>query len=156
VNEKPFIINSGEALGEFFDAVTELFEKKKYLVFKYPRFGGVRSLDQNALFHVWLTEAAAYYLKKSIDDVTPMEVEAMKRDVKRKCLLENPNFAEFMITEYVYPITKARVKGYTSSAQWGWDGMYHVLTWFQMIAAGDELVLESKGKFKQRQLSTTQ
>ena len=160
--KQPFVINGDQAEEKYFAFIRDLRKEHPYLIVKYPRFGEKRSLDQNALFHCFIFEMAAHYFKTEPDDLTSLQLFAMKRSVKVNCLLENPNFREWLITENIPdPIggkkgEERKKDGYASSADWGRDGMYHVLTWMQVRAAWDGLMLESKGKFEERQLSQTE
>jgi len=153
MRKKQFIINSDKSELEFFDEVKEIRAEKGWLCFKYPTFGIARTVSQNALFHVWLTIAAAFYFKVLREDVTERQIEDMKLWVKKDCLLDNPSYKEFLVTDYIDPKTGEVLRVRSSSKFWGRDGMFHVLTWFQMVAASDGLILESKGDFEKRQLS---
>ena len=56
-----------------------------------------------------------------------------------------------MIHEVVNPRNGDTKKDYTSSARWLRGEMFLVLTWMQMIAAEDGLILEAKGQFSKLQ-----
>lgn len=161
VIKQPFIINSSQSEEGYFDMIRELRKDHPYLIIKYPRFGEKISQSQNALLHVWIRDAAAFYLSKPLDEVTEMDMDAMKISLKVHCLLDNPNFKEYLIVDLPDPMgrkceTDIGKQRYASSKHWGRDGTYHIMTWFQIRAAFDGLKLESKGKFKERQLSQTE
>lgn len=52
------IVNSEEALEGAIDLLRELFRRHRYFSFT-PKFGRGRSLDQNAISHVWYEQVAA-------------------------------------------------------------------------------------------------
>lgn len=144
-----FTVNSLQSREAYKKQVDQWFDEHKYLTFSEPRIGPDRSLDQNALFHAWLTECAAYYLSKPKDDVTPTDVESMKITAKRHYYASTG--AAFMVEE-VKDIWRGNTKkSYTSSARWSRGEMFDVLTWLQMKAANDGLILESKGEFNKLQ-----
>ena len=145
----PFTVNSDHGLVAFCAQVAEEYHANKYLTFDAPRIGPDRSLDQNALFHVWLTEAAAYYLSKPAKEVTKTDIESMKITVKRHYYAATGD--SFMI-EQVQDIWRGKSKpALTSSASWKRGEMFNVLTWFQIKAANDGLILESKGEYAKLQ-----
>lgn len=149
---QPTTVNSEPSLIAYVAQVRDWYAQHKYVTFPPPRFGVTRSLDQNALFHVWLTLMSAHYLRKHRDDVTEGEREGMKRTVKREALLAHPEWSAFMVHEIVNPKDpRQRKKEYTSSASWKSGEMYAVLTWMQLVAAGDGIILESRGEFAENQ-----
>ena len=153
MSDWPITVNSEPSWAAFVARARHEYDAHKYVTWSAPRIGPDRSLDQNALLHVWLTEAAAYYLSKPKAEVTPTDVESMKITVKRHYYAETG--APFMV-ELVSDIWRGKSKqSYTSSARWSRGEMFNVLTWFQMKAANDGLILESKGEFNklQREIS---
>lgn len=138
-------VNSEHSELAYISYVKKMRAEHGYLTFPKPRIGADRSLDQNALFHVWATEYAAYLLKKSVKEVTKGELQGMKRIIKKRFNCHHPN--NFMIHEIMDPFTGNSKKDYTSSADWKHGEMYMVLDWLQMLAANDGLVLEAKGQF---------
>jgi hypothetical protein len=74
----------------------------------------------------------------------------MKRHMKRMCYLENG--WKFMVHEVVNPAdTEQRKLDFTSSTDWKRGEMFDFLSWAQMKAAHDGLILESKGEFNKLQ-----
>jgi hypothetical protein len=149
VDEKTFVVNSLPSLVAFIAFVKELLGQWKYVTFTW-RIGEDRSLDQNALMHVWCTEYAAFLLTKDKRAVSKPELEGMKRWAK-KCY-----YAEFgypwMVFAPIHPKTKEEgAIQYTSSKDYKQGEMFQFLTWLQMTAANDGLVLESKGEFNKLQ-----
>lgn len=144
-----FTVNSIQSCEAYKKQVERWFDEHGYLTFPEPRIGPDRSLDQNALFHVFLTDAAAYYLSKHKKDVTPTDVESMKITVKRH--FYGATRQAFMV-ETIADIWGTKTKEtFTSSKRWKRGEMFMVLEWLQNKAAQDGLILESKGEFAKNQ-----
>ncbi len=139
-----FTVNSDHSSQAFKVWADELYAEHKYITWSTPRIGADRSLDQNALFHVWLTEYAAHLLKIPKNEVSKGVIEGMKRTVKAKFLAETA--CAFMIHEVHSPMTGDKKNDYTSSADWKTGEMFMVLERLQMYAAEQGLVLEAKGQ----------
>lgn len=137
-------VNSEHSYQAFIAHVRKLFDVHKYVTYGKPRIGADRSLDQNSLFHLWLTEYAAHLLDKDKKLVIEGELEGMKRTVKGTYYRTYGH--AFMVHEIVCPKTKRSKKDYTSSASWKQGEMFAVLNYMQMMAAQDGLILESKGE----------
>lgn len=146
-----FTVNSEQTKAAYHRQVDIWWEEDKYLTFPAPRKGVDRSLDQNALFHVWCTEWIAYKLGKHPKAVIKSELAGMKRTAKKIFLLAHPDCKEWMVHEIVDYSTGATKKDYTSSKDWLTGEMYMVLTFIQLCAAEDGLILESKGQFNKLQ-----
>lgn len=133
----------------------KLYDEHKWVTIKW-RIGKDRSLDQNALFHVWCTEWIAHKLGKHPKAVLKNELAGMKRTVKKIFLLAYPEAKDWMtheITDYAENKTK---KDYTSSADWKTGEMFTVLTFMQLEAANQGIILESKGEFAKNQREQNQ
>lgn len=152
MKQETFTVNSATSAMAFYRHVQDMFAQHKYLTFTW-RIGEKRSLDQNALLHVWLTEYAAHLLDKDKKLVTRGELEGMKRHAKRMYYAEHgEQCAVWMIHEVVNPANPEQHKrDFTSSTTWKRGEMYLFLTWLQMKAAMDGLVLESKGEYAELQ-----
>ena len=147
----PITVNSAASRVAYHKIVDALIDEHRYVTFPKPRIGPDRSLDQNALFHCWLTECAAYYLSKHAKEVTENDIESMKITVKRHYYAATG--AAFMVEE-VQDIWRGKSKqAMTSSKRWSRGEMFDVLTWLQYRAANDELILESKGEYAKLQRS---
>lgn len=145
----PILINSEPALLAAIGKIRMLFTEYKYVTL-VPRIGEDRSLDQNALFHVWATEYAAHLISKDRRQVTKGELEGMKRIAKKSYY--NETGLPHMVHCVVNPFNPEQTKlDYTSSKDWKHGEMFAFLTWLQIKAAGDGLVLESKGEFNKLQ-----
>lgn len=142
-------INSEHTKKAFLKSVTDAFEEHKYITYAAPRIGPDRSLDQNALLHVWLTEYAAHLLTKHKKEIAPGELEGIKRHAKGEYYRRYSH--PFIIHVITNPKTGQARRDYTSSKSWKKGEMFHFLTWLQMTAAQDGLVLESKGQFAKLQ-----
>jgi hypothetical protein len=150
LDEKTFLVNSPVSLAAFISFVAKLFAEKKYLTFTW-RIGMDRSLDQNSLFHVWLTEWAAHIARISKKEVPPQMVEFLKRKVKQRYYRETGY--SWMLDKLIDPATgeEAGVR-YASSSDYRAGEMFLFLTWMQMTAAEENgLVLESKGQYAKLQ-----
>lgn len=148
---KSYPINSVASLSAFKANVDKLWHEHKYITFSAPRIGRDRSIDQNALFHVWATEYVAYRMKKDRRLVDPGELAGMKEIIKSRYVAYDQSSYSWMVHDVVNPFNGASKKGYTSSAKWKRQEMFQVLSWFQMVAAEDGLPLESKGQFAKLQ-----
>ncbi len=141
--------NSEATLTNFIANARKLYDEHKYLTWPMPRIGPDRSLDQNALFHVWLTEYAAHLSRIDKRDVCKGLLAGMKRATKGRYYAHTGE--SFMVHTITDPLTGRTRKDYTSSKDWKRGEMFAVLTWLQMEAANDGLVLESKGEFNKLQ-----
>ena len=149
MKQETFTVRSATDLMAFAAFVKNLWIEKKYLTFTW-RVGEKRSLDQNALMHVWCTEYAAHLLKKDKKLVTKGELAGMKRSAKRHYYGETG--FRWLVHEVVDPFDPSQKKlDLTSSKDWKRPEMYDFLTWLQVKAAGDGLILESKGEYAEMQ-----
>lgn len=146
-----FIINSAPSRMAFNKWVDDLQREHGYITFSEPRIGADRSLDQNALFHVWLAEYCAFTLNVHKKEVSKGLIQGMKDLVKQRFTARFPDSFSWMVYDVINPITKEARQDYTSSKAWKSGEMFQVLTWFQMTAAEDGLILESKGNFAKLQ-----
>ena len=147
-----FTINSATSRMAFNKWVDDLQREHGYITFSAPRIGADRSLNQNALFHVWLTEYVAFRLKIHKKEVSEGLLQGMKDLVKQRFTASFPDSFKWMVYEVICPLTKEVARmDYTSSKTWKSGEMFQVLTWFQMTAAEDGLILESIGKFAKLQ-----
>ena len=138
-------INSDHSETAFFAHVRALRAEHGYITFSAARIGKDRSLDQNALFHVWCTDYAAHLLNKTKKDVTKGELNGMKRIVKKKFNAAVSN--NFMVGIITDPFTGDTKKDYTSSSDWKSGEAFIVMEWLQLHAANDGLILESLGQY---------
>lgn len=143
------LINSDASWRVTIDTLMSLYEKHKYVTIDY-RLGEDRSLDQNALLHVWLTEYSAHLLEIDKRKVTKAQLASIKRKVK-KCFYLEYGFS-WMAHRLVDPFGEDKSKlDFTSSKDWKVPEMYMFLTWLQLFAANSGLILESKGQFHKLQ-----
>lgn len=139
------IVNSEKSRDEFIDQVYRDFKEHKYTTYEW-KIGADKSLPQNALLHVWLTEYAAHLLKTPKKSVTEEMLDGMKKQAKQMFYQETAE--SFMVHQVIDPWHPDRVKkAYRSSASWSMGEMYIFLNWLQIKAGQDDLVLESKGQY---------
>lgn len=149
LDDKTFVVNSGPSLIAFCKFVEALFTEHKYVTFTW-RIGQDRSLDQSALFHVWLTEYAAHLAGIHKKAVMPGMVEFTKRKVKKAFYLETGY--PWMLTNLIDPKTgEPGERIFASSADYKVGEMFLVLTWLQNHAANDGCILESLGQYAKLQ-----
>ena len=146
-----FTINSDHTLVAFKKHVDDLYLEHKYITYAAPRIGADRSLTQSALFHVWCREYAAAKRKISTKDVNEGLLNGVKRIVKQEFTSYHPFCHNFMVYELENIRDESKRKDYTSSTSWKRGEMYMVLHWFQMMAAEEGIILESKGEFAKNQ-----
>lgn len=144
-------INSDSSLKAFLSHIDKLYREHKYITYASPRIGADRSLGQNALFHVWVTEYAAFKTGVHKRMISKGLLAGTKRIIKKHFTLDNPDSHSWMVFELINPVNGEKKKDYTSSADWRKGEMFTVLTWFQMRAAEDGLIMESKGEFAKLQ-----
>lgn len=142
-------VNSLPSIAAAQKVIADLYSEHKYLTLTW-RIGADRSLDQNALLHVWLTEYAAYLLKKDKRQVTEQELEGMKKIAKRRYYAESGS--EWMVFRPLDPFTGDEGQlALRSSKRYSRGEMFAFLSWLQMTAANDGLVLESRGEYAKLQ-----
>lgn len=149
IDDKHFLVNSPISVAAFSRFVADLFAQKKYITFSW-RIGEDRSLDQNALLHVWLTLYAAHLLEIDRRNVTEQILEGIKKTAKLRYYTETG--AEWMVIRPLNPWTGEEGNPVLrSSKRYTRGEMFLFLTWLQMTAASDGLVLESRGEYAKLQ-----
>ncbi len=140
-----FTVNSAQSKDIYKRQVDQWFYEHKYVTFPKPRFGADRSLPQSALFHVFLTEIAAFLTPCHRKEVTEGMIEGTKKTIKGMFYRETKH--PWMIHKVYCPISKREKADYTSSASWKQGEMLEVLNFMQVWAASSiGLILESKGE----------
>lgn len=142
-------VNSEQTKAAFKAQVDRWWDEHKYLTFDAPRVGPDRSIPQNSLFHVFLTEYAAHLTPCHPKEVTAGMLEGIKRSVKGMYYSETSD--AFMVHKVYCPLTKRQKTDFTSSKSWKRGEMFNVLTWLQCHAAERGCILESKGEFSKLQ-----
>ena len=102
----------------------------------------LRGLSQNALFHIWLREAAKFTFKSKVSDI---ELESMKRYCKMRCYSDTKQ--SFLVQTLINPETKQRKTDLTSSGNWTKGDMTFFLDWMQSFFAEEGLLLEAQGDY---------
>lgn len=141
-------VNSDQTLKFFIEHARKLFEQEKYVTFKWL-IGKERSLNSNALFHLWATEYAAHLLNISKKSVTPGILDGMKRHIKKEFYNETKH--DWLVYEVINPKTGERKLDFTSSKTYKSVGMFEFLTYIEAMAVNDGLILEVKGEHKKLQ-----
>ena len=141
-----FVVNSQESQIDFACLTGKLWDKHKYLVWKMPKIGPVRSLSQNGLFHMWARTYAAHLLNKTEKEISEGELEGMKRIAKKK--FYQANRKEWAIVQIVDPHTGNKRLDFRSSKKYSTHQMWEFLFWLQLTAAMDGCHLEASGEFK--------
>lgn len=149
-----YIVNSEATKKHFLKTVDTLFEQHKYLTFAQPQLGKDRSLSQNALLHVWITEIAAFCTGQHSKCVHKDLIEGTKLLAKRQCYAETRQ--DWLLQHVINPETGETECRPRSSADYTSGEMFFMLEWLQNHRAEKGLILESKGEFakKQREQNT--
>lgn len=137
-------VNSDPSLEGYIGQVRRWYNEYRYLTFPKPRIGIDRSIDQNSLFHVWLTEYAAHLTPCHTREVTEGMLDGIKRTMKG--LFYRETQYEWMVHKVICPLSKREKIDYTSSASWLQGEMFLVLNFIQLHAAQNGCILESKGE----------
>lgn len=143
--------NSASTLKAYIANVEKLFAEHKYLTFPAPRIGPDRSLSQNSLLYLWITQWAADIQNISVKEAAKDKglIEGMKLDLKG--MFYRHSGAQWMICKVRGPLSKKEKVGYTSSSDWKRGEAFEFLTWMQLAAASSGVILESKGQFNKLQ-----
>ena len=139
-----FTVNSEHTKQAYKAYVDRVYDESKYATFSPPRIGPDRSINQNSLFHVWLTEFAAHLAKCHKSEVTKGMLAGIKFTAKELYYRHSSYF--WMIHTVSSPLTGRNKTDYTSSGSWHRGEMFDVLNWLQMFAAEQGCVLESRGE----------
>tara|TARA_R100000808_G_scaffold24974_1_gene60053 strand:- start:1071 stop:1541 length:471 start_codon:yes stop_codon:yes gene_type:complete len=102
----------------------------------------LRGLPQNALFHIWIRDAAKAAFEQ---EPTEVELEGMKRYVKQKCYTQTKQ--NFLVQSLANPKTKETRLDLTSSSKWLKGEMTFVLDWMQAFFAEQGVILEARGEY---------
>lgn len=139
-------LDSDHTEAAFIAGVRALRAEHGVITYSAPRIGKEVSLDQKALFNIWVRAYAAHILDKTPKQVTLGEHEGMKRHIKKCFNSQHPN--KFMVHDVINPVTKQSKKDYTSTKAWKVGEAFIVMEWLQLYAANDGLILESLGQYE--------
>lgn len=142
-------VNSEQTKAAFKAQIDRWWDEHKYLTFDAPRIGPDRSIPQNSLIHVFLTEFAAFLTPCHKKEVTAGMLEGIKRSMKGMFYRETG--ASWAVHKVKCPLTGREKTDYTSSSSWKRSEAFEFLTWLQSFAAEKGCVLESKGEFRKLQ-----
>ncbi len=140
------LINSDTSKLQALRKLSDLYLEYKYLKVKvYP--GAKSSLDQKALFHVWVREIVAAIEGKSVKSVTVAEIEGTKRALKLMCY-SNAGWS-FMVHRVRNIFTNESKLDAKSIAELTRGEQFQFMEWLQATMADKYgLILESKGDYK--------
>ncbi len=133
---------------ELYSALLRVLQKEGQVSIAFSSEGmdckvfSLRGLSQNALFHIWLREAAKFTFKSKVSDI---ELESMKRYCKMRCYSDTKQ--SFLVQTLINPQTKQRKTDLTSSGNWTKGEMTFFLDWMQSFFAEEGLLLEAQGDY---------
>lgn len=111
----------------------------------------VRSLDQNALFHVWCRDVAAYFYNipaKKVDG--DIELEAIKISLKRQCY--NETGWSFILVTKVDALTGEEAEVLQTTRKYGKGEMFDFMNWVQVYVSNEprfgNMILKSTGEYQ--------
>ena len=113
------------------------------IVLKPQKYVTPRSMDQNALYWVWVTEYACHLLNKT--KITEEEKQAMSYTLKRHCYKET-NWP-FLLVDRADLFTNEKKPQAASTSDFSKHQMFDFMCWVQARAADDGLILESQGDY---------
>ncbi|GLS27756.1 hypothetical protein [Marinibactrum halimedae] len=144
-------INSDQTLKAFTQHVSELYQKHKYITYTQPRIGADRSLDQNALSHIWYgqidkalsqpTGSSRRYCKLHFG-VPLMRGECEKFRVAYDTVLKHRDYPEKLQIMDFFTVTSLMSREQMTR---------YMATIQQHFASEHGITLESKGEFKRYQ-----
>lgn len=117
------------------------------ICWKAKKYTDARSLDQQALLHVWATEFACHMLDKA--KVAETEKEAMRITLQRKCYADTG--WEWLIESVTDLFTGVVKPQRRSTTKFDKGEMTLFLSWVQQEAANRGLILESQGEYRELQ-----
>lgn len=141
-------VNNEDDLKTVFRSAMTVLRKEGQLSIAFSSEGmdckvfSLRGLSQNALFHIWLREAAKFTFKSKVSDI---ELESMKRYCKMRCYSDTKQ--SFLVQTLINPQTKQRKTDLTSSGNWTKGEMTFFLDWMQSFFAEEGLLLEAQGDY---------
>tara|TARA_R100000654_G_scaffold70006_1_gene99979 strand:- start:2592 stop:3059 length:468 start_codon:yes stop_codon:yes gene_type:complete len=141
-------VNNEDDLKTVFRSAMTVLRKEGQLSIAFSSEGmdckvfSLRGLSQNALFHIWLREAAKFTFKSKVSDI---ELESMKRYCKMRCYSDTKQ--SFLVQTLINPETKQRKTDLTSSGNWTKGEMTFFLDWMQSFFAEEGLLLEAQGDY---------
>lgn len=141
-----WVCNSENTLKAFQAHAAKLWGEHKHVTFAW-RVGRDATLDQKALFHIWIRELVAHMLGISIKQVDEPLEEGAKRFAKQAFYRETGS--SFMVVAITNPLTGESRKDFRSVARLTRGEMFMFMDWLQAYAAEHHgLILESKGEFE--------
>lgn len=143
-------IASLKQLEAFNEHNKKLLEKHKIITYDEPVYGAVRSLDQNALFHMWMRQVTAQMLGKKVSDIDEGELEGTKRRFKLWFYKEAGQ--HWIVHTVLDSFTGESKKDVRSTSRFTKGQMFMFMEFVQDKAAEYSIMLESKGEYASLQM----
>jgi len=158
-------VNSEASNALFHKEIDANFAKHKHTTYEW-RHGTERSLDANALLHIWLLEYGCFLAglnTKGLESkIREGIIEGVKQAAKKKF------YEEFRYSWMIYykipPVQKSwktfwkkknvnptKKLEFRSSRKYKVAEMFEFMTWLQATALNDDCLLESTGEYQKRQ-----
>lgn len=147
-----WLINPTEqqTITDFIAFFRDTIAKKKHFQVTVKEFNK-RSLDQNALFHVWVGQYFEFITNVKLSDLNTKQkskaIVSTKRGLKRACYADT--HWKFLLTKLKDPFTGKEDIEAESTTNYDVGEMYQFMEWVQNKAAQDGLILEALGQFKE-------
>ena len=139
--------------GELIAYIRVCLQKDEPIKVTAKRFSK-RSLDQNALFHVWCEQYASHLTKQDLNTLNYEHrnklIDEMKISAKRKYYAQTGN--KYVLEQKKDLFTGKEHTFAKSTRDYDKSEMNHYMEWLQNIAAEDGLILESKGEYESMKL----
>ena len=141
-------VDTEEDLRDVFRSALKVLQKEGHVSVAFSSEGmdckvfSLRGLSQNALFHIWLREAAKFTFKTQVSEI---ELESMKRYCKMRCYSDTKQ--KYLVQTLINPESKERKTDLTSSSTWTKGEMTFFLDWMQSFFADEGLLLEAQGDY---------
>jgi len=140
-----WICNSTARLDACIDDIRKMWSADHYLQIT-AKSGKTRSLDQNALLHIWCRELVAHISGIDEREVTDAQIQDMKTALKNGFYRDTGSSYVLRISEDA--LTGKTAKTLQSTREYSREQMGQLLDWVQALALVDfGLLLESLGEF---------
>jgi len=126
-------------------ALQQQWRADHYITVK-ARSGKTRTLDQNALLHIWCRQLVAQFATVLERDVTAQQVEDMKTSLKRG--FYRATASPWVLRDIRDSLTGEMGKSLRSTTDYDTGQMFEFMDWVQGMAMVDlGILLEAKGEF---------
>jgi len=142
---KNWLCNSEERRDACVDDICQMWAADHYLQIT-ARSGKTRSLDQNALLHIWCRELVAHIAGIDEREITDAQMQDMKTALKKGFYRDTGSSYVLRVSEDA--LTGKTAKTLRSTREYSREQMTQFLDWVQALALVDfGLLLESLGEF---------